>query len=164
MQYGIARIGTRLSGSRYPGPGGAGDILQGRDVGSVGPHRSSWGGLTIDICPHPYALRKLKPSMSRASSGSANPNAKTARTRKKTVVRRALLPQLERNPIPPLPPSSTTVEGGEVLGTRGEHTGMRTPASQAIQDSFKSLAGSAGKPKLGKRKPNAVCVPYSLLG
>jgi hypothetical protein len=109
----IARRGTRLSGSRYPRPGAAGDVLQGSDAGSVGPHRSSWGALAVDICPHPYALRKLTPSMSFASSRSPNANANTAHSHKQTVAHCTSSPQPRRKttqePNPQAPVEATSV-------------------------------------------------------
>jgi hypothetical protein len=60
--------------------------------------------------------------------------------------------------------SASTVEGGEVLGTSGEQVETQTSATQATPDPFKSLARSASKSKLGKRKASAtLCVPYFLL-
>jgi hypothetical protein len=59
---------------------------------------------------------------------------------------------------------TSTVEGGEVLGTSAEQEETQTSATQVTQDPFKSLARSVGKSKLGKRKASATsCVLHFLL-
>jgi hypothetical protein len=187
---GVASGGTRLGSSGYLDTGSTGDVLQLRDVGGVGPHRSSLGGRSVvDMCPHPYASRKLTPRMNFTSSGSANANANAAYCRKQTAVHRALLPRRQRNATPPGPipaskeaisamchsktylngralvPNTSTIEDCEVPGMSGEHAKMRDYAKKTTPGRFKSSAGLACQSKLGKRKANAApCVPYSLLG
>jgi hypothetical protein len=55
--------------------------------------------------------------------------------------------------------STSTVEGSDVLCTSANQVETQIFVTQATQDPFKSLARSAGKSKLGKRKASAVsCV------
>jgi hypothetical protein len=60
--------------------------------------------------------------------------------------------------------SASTVKGVQILGTSAGQAETQTPATQTMQDPFKSWARSVGQSKLGKRKASAMrCVPYFLL-
>jgi hypothetical protein len=76
-ERGIGRHALRGHGYG-PGPDRSGEVSRGRELGGVGPHRSSRRRPSpVGMSAHPYAPANLTPSTNATSSGNTNADTNT---------------------------------------------------------------------------------------